>query len=163
MPEQEFDLLNYAKEHSLEDELEREVEVTPGFFVTVLYIGRSAWRKLFRAMNRTKGTSEKKERATEERTRAQLARAIKSWRGATPEVIADLIPVDPKGLPEELPCTDRNKKALLIHSAEFQNEVWEAVNNLAEFQEERRQELEKNSQTSPGGTSSPAGRSAPSA
>ncbi len=140
----EFDLLAYARNHSQEHELVRTIEVRPGAEVDLMFVGRQAYRELSRRLNRLKGPGEVKDAAAEAGIRRLLAKAIKDWRGFGPEVVAELIPVDPAGLPEELPCTERNKEALLLNSTEFSDLVSSGVSDLAAFRDERREAQEKN-------------------
>ena len=148
MPEdiqdQDFNLLAYAQNYSQENELVRTVEVRPGATMDIQFIGRTAWRKLSKALRRVKGSEVARDAAAETRVRKLLAKAIKGWDGFSPEVVAELIPVKPEGLPHLLPCTDQNKEALLLHSLEFSNLVADEAENLAAFREDIKEVQEKN-------------------
>ncbi len=137
----EFDLSGYVAAGT--QDLTRSVAIRPGAEVTVRYLPRESWRRVQRSVERLRNQVAR-DQALETRLRDLLASAVVDWRGFSPRVVAELIPVDPAGLPEDLPCTPANVRALLEHSAEFSTLVLEEVTNLAAFRADAVQEEQKN-------------------
>lgn len=141
-PKGAFNLLKHYGAHA--QELNRTIEIRPGAEVEVKYLGKKAWRKLNKRLQRIKGNKQAVDEAAYNATHAELAKAVTGWRGMTPEVVASLMPVDPEGLPEELPHTEQNVLALLLYSSEFFTAVSDAADDLDGFREEADREARGN-------------------
>ncbi|MCF8044081.1 MAG: hypothetical protein K9K36_16575 [Desulfarculaceae bacterium] len=133
-----FNLLNHAQDHL--QELARTIEVRPGAEVDVKYLGKKAWRKLRKRLRSVKGSEIVQDEAAYNATHKQLARAVTGWRGMTKKVVLQFLPVDPEGLPEEIPFDQNNVLALLLYSGEFFQLISDAVDDLEAFIEAREKE-----------------------
>ena len=136
-----FDLLSYAKDKV--QELTRTVEIK-GASVDVKFVSMDAWRKVRRRVGQVQGSNTAKEEAAIAAQRAELTKAVVGWRGMTRDVVAGLMPVDPVGLPDELPYHERNVQALLLHSGEFFNAISAAADDLESFREAQKSEARGN-------------------
>ena len=137
----EFSLNDYVAAHR--QELTCTVPIRPGAEVDIRYLPKKRWRAIQKGVERLRNQAAR-DAALEARMRNLLASAVVGWRGFTPQVVAELIPVDPAGLPEELPHNPSNVQALIEHSAEFSNLVMDEVNDLAGFRAEQVEEEQKN-------------------
>ncbi len=136
----DFSLSAYLQSHR--QELTREVPVRDGCTITVRYIPQEEMRRRARALQHLPPRA--REQAMEQAVVDMLASAVVDWKGMTKQVLAELLPVDPKGLPKHLPYSRESARTLLEHSSEFFSIVDEAVRDLAAFRASQLEEERKN-------------------
>jgi|Deesub1362A_J573_1020465.scaffolds.fasta_scaffold01721_6 hypothetical protein len=137
----EFDLAGYVA--ASKQDLTRTVEIRPGAEITIRYLSREEWRRVTRSVEKIRNPAAR-DAALEGRLRDLLASAVVGWRGLSPQVVAELIPVDPGGLPAELPFSRENVRELLEHSVEFSTLLLDEITNLAAFRASALEAEQKN-------------------
>ncbi len=125
-------------------ELTRTIEVRPGAEVDVKYLGKKAWRKLRKRLRSVRGSEVAQDDAAYNATHDLLAKAVIGWRGMTKKVVLQFLPLDPAGLPEEIPYSHKNVLALLLYSGESFQLISDAVDDLGAFREAQEEEEQKN-------------------
>ncbi len=146
----ELDAILKEAGHSAE-EASAWMEFCDGFEVRLAYLSRLDLQAIVRKS--TRKTWDDKHRPVEELSEALMAKHIcpyiLDWRGLTPDVLARLLPLDRSKLDfDELPCTDKNKVAMIREVYGFADFIQETLTSFASIQDARMEELRKNSTTS---------------
>lgn len=117
-----------------------------GFEVCIKYVPPRRWRKIQRSLN-GRMNERARELAIEKRMRRTVADAIVDWRGLSPQVLLDMVPVREDAFPEdltEIPYSAENALVLVEECPDFSGFLIEEISQLAAFRERQTQEALKN-------------------
>ena len=112
------------------------------FEVEIEYIERRGLRRIIKKASKKGWVNHQAvDEIDDNRMAEELSALIRNWRGLTPEVLGQILPIDISGLDpkKEFPCTDTNKIVLLKEAYDFDLFVQRTCTDLANFQEEKRQ------------------------
>jgi hypothetical protein len=111
------------------------------FEVEVEFTERRELRKIIKKASKKSWVNHQPTEDLDENKMAEeMADRIRSWRGLTPEVLAQILPIDTSDLKEEIPCTQANKELLLKEAYDFDMFIQRICTDLANFGEEKRKE-----------------------
>ena len=151
MSDNGLNLRKLYQEHK--EALTREFTTDQGLTLTVRYINEVQFDRLSTQAGSFRN-SEAKRQAYRNKLVNLVAAGVADW-DMTPAVMSRYLDMDVSRLPERIPCEPGVVADLLHLSDTFFGQVNDAVRDLASFREERLESEEKNSQSSPGGGSTP--------
>lgn len=135
---------------------EVEAEYCPGFWVTVRHMPRNEWLRAERSRVVYRG-GRLEDSGLMEALQQAVIRAVVNWRGLTPKILLEHFNLDldweqAEALGDtEIPCTEENKRVLLLNDLDFQNWVWDICSDIRRLRQLKLEAAAKNSPTTQGG------------